>query len=69
MKKIIFCSILLLSTQAFANINCNQQYGGEYNCYNYETGQMQTIEINQYPINDVQPVQMPDLSSLRTLHQ
>lgn len=64
MKKIIFCSILLLSMQAFANINCNQQYGGEYNCYNYETGQMQTIEINQYPINDVQPVQMPDLSSL-----
>lgn len=64
MKKIIFCSTLLLSTQAFANINCNQQYGGEYNCYNYETGQMQTIEINQYPINDVQPVQMPDLSGL-----
>lgn len=64
MKKIIFCSILLLSMQAFANINCNQQYGGEYNCYNYETGQMQTIEINQYPINDVRPVQMPDLSSL-----
>lgn len=64
MKKIIFCSTLLLGTQAFANINCNQQYGGEYNCYNYETGQMQTIEINQYPTNDVQPVQMPDLSSL-----
>lgn len=64
MKKIVCYSILLFSTQAFANINCNQQYGGEYNCYNYETGQTQTIEINQYPINDVQPVQMPDLSSL-----
>lgn len=65
MKKIIFCYLFLISTQTYANINCNEQYGGGgYHCYNFETGQTQTININSYPDNDIQPVQMPDLSGL-----
>lgn len=64
MKKYIFCCVILFATQVHANINCNEQYNGGYNCYNMETGQTQTININQYPRDDIQPLPMPDISVL-----
>lgn len=65
-KKIMLLMLALFVTPVFAQTNCTEQYSGGYHCLNYETGQSTNIHITPYHGNTVQPLEMPDISTLPT---